>query len=267
MQIVVCIKQILDPELPARDFRIDPERREAVKDNLPLVVNPFDLNAVEVAVQLKEVHPGSKVTVITLDEEEAQTGLRQALSMGADQAVLVAPERVDSLDPSITARVLARAIARIGTYDLILTGRQAGDWDRGLVGLLLAEELGLPCVPFAPRLTIHNGTARVERETPEGYAVIETPLPAVVTITNAEDNAPRFPKLKDTMMARRKPLTRWSIADLGLTPDEVGPSARRVEILDLAIPSLERECEIIEGETGAEKGQKLMTRLQELKVI
>ncbi len=268
MHIVVCIKQILDPEIPPRDFRIDSTAKEAVQGNAPLVIGPFDLNALEVALQLKERHAGTKITVLTLGAETAIEALRQALAMGTDQAVLVSHEGIAHQDATITARVLGRAITRLDSVDLILTGRQAGDWDRGQVGVLLAEELDLPCIPFAPRLTILDRSAQVERETTgSGYTVFETPLPAVISITNAEDNAPRFPKVKDIMMARRKLVTRWSASDLGLQPEEVGPAAQRVEIIDLFIPHQESSCEIIEGESAAEKAHKLFKRLVELKLI
>ncbi|HLT58921.1 MAG TPA: electron transfer flavoprotein subunit beta/FixA family protein [Limnochordales bacterium] len=266
MHIAVCVKQILDPEISPRAFKIDPVRKEAVPGSGSLVIGPFDLNALEVAVQLKERY-GGRVTVLTLGSEKAKEALRRALAMGADAAVLIDDGQVAAKEPSVTARVLAAAIRRLDSVDLVLCGRQSGEWDFGQVGALLAEELGMPFVPFVPRLEVDGQVLRLEREAEGGLAVVEAPRPCVASITNANDNVPRLPKVKDIMMANRKPITTYTAADLGLGEAEAGDAANRLEVLELFIPEVKSECEFVEGDSGAEKGVNLARKLVERKVI
>ncbi len=266
MHIAVCVKQILDPEISPRAFKIDRERKVADAGGASMVIGPFDLNALEVAIQLKERH-GGQVTVLTLGTDKAKDALRRALAMGADAAVLIDESQFAANEPSVTARILAAAIRKLGGVDLVLTGRQSGEWDFGQVGALLAEELKMPFVPFVPRLDAQGAGLRLEREADGGIVVVEAPRPCVASITNATDNVPRLPKVKDIMMANRKPITTYGAADLGLGPDESGEAANRLEVLDLFIPEVKSECEFIEGENGAEKGANLARKLVERKVI
>ncbi|HEY8417773.1 MAG TPA: electron transfer flavoprotein subunit beta/FixA family protein, partial [Limnochordales bacterium] len=266
MHIAVCIKQILDPEISPRAFKIDPERKAADPGSASLVIGPFDLNALEVAIQLKERHGGT-VTVLTLGSEKAKEALRRALAMGADQAVLIDESQVVALEPSVAARALAAAIRKLGAVDLVLCGRQSGEWDFGQVGALLAEELGMPFVPFVPRLDVQGDKLRLEREADGGLVIVEAARPCVASITNANDNQPRLPKVKDIMMANRKPITTYGAADLGLGAGDVGAEANRLEVLELFIPEVKSECEFVDGEDGAEKGVNLARKLLERKVI
>ncbi|MFS8523262.1 MAG: electron transfer flavoprotein subunit beta/FixA family protein [Limnochordales bacterium] len=266
MHIAVCIKQILDPEISPRAFKINREAKLAEQAGASLVIGPFDLNALEVAIQLKEKH-GAKVTVLTFGEEKAQDALRRALAMGADEAVLVAGDGAASREPSVTAKVLAAAIRQLEPVDLVLCGRQSGEWDYGQVPGLLAEELGLPLVPFVPRLDVSGDGFRLERESDAGNVVVEAPKGLVVSITNAQDNNPRLPKVRDIMMANRKPIKKLGAADLGLDEASASASAGRLEVLDLFIPEVDSECEFVEGDDGAEKAANLVKKLLERKVI
>ena len=241
-------------------------RKAADPGTASLVIGPFDLNALEVAIQLKERH-GGQVTALTLGSDKAKEALRRALAMGADQAVLIDETQVSAKEPSVTARVLAAAIRKLDPVDLVLTGRQSGEWDFGQVGALLAEELGMPFVPFVPRLDVAGNGLRLEREADGGVVVVEAPRPCVASVTNANDNVPRLPKVKDIMMANRKPITVYGPGELGLGAAEVGDEANRLEVLDLFIPEVKSECEFIEGEDGAEKGANLARKLVERKVI
>lgn len=266
MHIVVCIKQILDPEIPPRDFRIDPDAKQAARGKAGLVISPFDENALELGLQLKEKN-GAKLTVITLGEDEAVEALRKALALGADQVVLAKDEAFQGLDSYGTAHVLAKSIEKLGDVNLVLLGRQAGDWDIGLVGSLVAEELGMPCVTFVPEIEIAGETAKLKREVEGGFDVIEARLPVVATVTNAESNQIRLPKVKDVMMAHRKPVTTWGAADLGVDAARLSAGARAVEVEELFIPETDSSCEFIEGEDGAEKARNLVRKLQDLKVL
>ncbi len=146
MNIIVCIKQILDPEIPARDFRIDRAKRQAEQGGASLVTNIFCENALETALQVREAH-GGKITALTCGSASAEEVLRKALALRADDGVLL-ESSVENPDPLFVARTLAAGARKLETFDVVLVGREAGDWGAGQTGGLLAEELGLPCVSF-----------------------------------------------------------------------------------------------------------------------
>src|SRR5215212_2630444 len=174
MNILVCLKQILDPEVPARDFRVDPVRREAEQGSANLVTNIFCENALETALQLRERANGAaKITVLSYGRPTAEDSLRKALAMKADAAALVLDESEGAPDPLAVARVLAAAVGKLGAFDLIMVGREAGDWGAGQTGGLLAEELGLPCVSFVDTVEQAGGLLRLKRQTDTGWELIE----------------------------------------------------------------------------------------------
>jgi electron transfer flavoprotein beta subunit len=244
MNILVCMKQILDPEVPARDFRIDAARKEAERGSANLVTNIFCENALETALQFREKNGGATITALSFGPASAEDTLRKALAMTADNAALVVDESDEKPNPLYVARVLAAAIRRLGTFDLILTGREAGDWGAGQTGALLAEELGVPYVAFADSL---EPGLRIKRQTESGWEIVEAKPPVVVTITNDEHNVPRIPKVRDVMMAHRQPLTQFSVADLGVEPVDY------YEVVELAIPQRETKCEFVDVDGLAQK--------------
>ena len=260
MNILVCLKQILDPEVPARDFRIDPVRRQAERGAANLVTNIFCENALETALQFRDgPGVGSRITVLTCGPASADDTLRKAIAMKADAAVRIQEEACP--DPLAVAQVLAAAARKLGGFDLILVGREAGDWGAGQVGGLLAEELGLPCVAFVDRLEVCEGGLRVRRQTDTGAEVLELRSAVVLTITNDEHNVPRIPKIRDVMMSGRQPITTWTRGDLGLE----GPlAAGYSEVLELFIPVSDRRCEFVAGETLAEQVDALARRVAEV---
>src|ERR1700737_4592575 len=186
MNILVCLKQILDPEIPARDFRVDPARREAERGSANLVTSIFCENALETALQFKEKIGNGSITVLSYGAPTAEDSLRKALAMKADAAALIVNDGNANPDPLTTARVLAAAIRKLGTFDLIMVGREAGDWGAGQTGGLLAEELGLPCVSFVDRIESADGKLQLKRQTDTGWEVLEAEPPIVVTVTNDE---------------------------------------------------------------------------------
>jgi len=171
---------------------------------------------------------------------------------------------LDLPDAATTARVLAAAVRKVGHVDLVLAGRQAGDWDQGQVGAMVAEALGLPLVANAYQTRGEGSSLQFLQQAEGGYQVVSAVLPAAATITNHESNVARLPKVRDIMLANRKPITQWSLGDLGLAADEVAP---RVVVEALAVPVPEGHCTFIEGETAQEKAQNLARALRELKVI
>ncbi|HEX5706583.1 MAG TPA: electron transfer flavoprotein subunit beta/FixA family protein [Pyrinomonadaceae bacterium] len=251
MNILVCLKQILDPEVPARDFRVDAARREAEQGSANLVTNIFCENALETALQLRERAGDAKITVVSYGRPTAEDSLRKALAMKADAAALVTRESdATNPDPLAVARVLAAATRKLGPFDLIMTGREAGDWGAGQTGGLLAEELGLPCVSFVDGVETAGDKLRLRRQTDTGWELIEADPPVVVTVTNDEHNVPRIPKVRDVMMSYRQPLTTFTLADLGLDEDAGGDY---YEVAELFIPQKEARCEFVAGDTLDEK--------------
>ena len=219
MNIIVCIKQILDPEIPARDFRVDSAKREAERGGANLVTNIFCENALETALQFREAH-GGKITAMTCGPEGAEDVLRKALALRADDAVLVVNDAAENPDPLFVAQALAAGIRKLGAFDVVMVGREAGDWGAGQTGGLLAEELGVPCISFAETFepAAAPGKVQVKRQTDSGWELFESSTPLVVTITNHDKNVPRIPKTRDVMQSYRKPLTKWTLAELGIDP-------------------------------------------------
>jgi electron transfer flavoprotein beta subunit len=266
MNIIVCVKQVLDPELPPAAFKIDPEAKRAIppRDRAP-VISPFDENAVEAALRIKDVQ-GGKITAVCLGRDLDMAVVKKPLSMGADDLILLQDDAFDGGDSFATAYALATAIRKIGEFDLILCGRQAADWDAGQVGAGIAELLGIPSVTPAQKIEIKDGKAVVERVVADGYEVIEVSLPALITVSN-ELGEPRYPTMKGIMVAKKKPVTVWTVQDLGLDSSMIGASAAKNKMLKLFIPVREGKCEFVAGETEEEFGASLAVRLREVKLL
>lgn len=265
MHIVVLLKQVLDPEIPARAFRVDREKRAPAVERAPYVMSVFDGNALEVALKLREARgAGDKISAITLGAKGADEMMKKALALTADAAVRVNVDGAE-LDSAGKARVLAAAIRLLGGADLVLAGRQAADWEAGQVGGMVAEELGLPCVPFVSRIQPDGERLTLRQELDNGFATVRLGGPAVITVTNDETNVLRSAKVKDVMMASRKPITVLELSDLSVDPASL--SDRAVEVVDLALPEVRRHSEMVEGETARERAENLARRLRELNVI
>ena len=250
--------------MPMAAFRIDGEAKQVVPPaNIPPVVNGFDENAVEAALQIKDSQEAT-VTVISTGPEFALDVMKKPLSMGADELVLLQDDAFqNTIDSFVTAQLLAAAIRKLGGFDLIICGRQASDWDNAQVPLGVAEILGLSCISLGKKVTVADGNAIVERIVPDGYQVVEAPLPALVTVSN-ELGQPRYPTLRGIMAATRKRPTVWSKGELDLDDSQAGT---RVSLRQLFIPVSDQECEIVEGEDAAESGRLLALKLREAKII
>lgn len=267
MNIIVCVKQIPDPETPASAFKVDEVAKKVVPaPGIAPVISPFDAQAVEAALRIRDAKGEGKITVVSMGPESARDAIKHGLAMGADEGVLLSDPAFEGADSYTTALVLAEAIKKIGEYDLIITGRQAADWDNGVVGSGLAELLGLPVITIAKDVQVTDGTVRVERVLTDGFETVEAPLPAVVTVSN-ELGDPRYPQLRQIMMAARKQVTVWTASDLGLDPSQVGAAGARTELERLYVPVKEVQCEFIEGDSPQELAANLARRLREAKLI
>ena len=264
INIIVCMKQVMDPETPASAFNIDSDAKKVVPaPGIPPVVNGFDENAVEAALRLKDNGDAAKITVISIGSGFVMDVMKKPLSMGADELVLIDDEALDDLDAFATATVLTEAIKKVGEYDLVLCGRQASDWDQAHVPLGIAEMLGLPCITLAQSIEVVDDGLIVQRALTDGYEVVEAPMPALVTVTN-ELGEPRYPTLRGIMQASRKQPTNWSTADVGLDASALEP---KLTLTDLYIPVSDNQVEVIEGEDDADAGRKLALRLREERLI
>ena len=264
LKIVVCAKQVVDPETPASAFRIDQDSKRVVPAaGIPPVVNGFDENAVEAALQLKE-SVGANVIVVSVGSGFVMDVMKKPLSMGADELVLVDDPLVTDLDAFGTAVALAEAIRKVGDFDLVLCGRQASDWDNAMVPLGVAELLGLPCVTLAQKIEARDAEGiTVHRALTDGYEVVDARLPALVTVSN-ELGEPRYPTLRGIMTAGRKSPTVWSASDLGLYESALTP---KLTLDDLFIPTSDRQCELIEGEDDDDAGRNLALKLRDARLI
>ncbi len=266
MDIIVTVKQVPDPEAPKESFRIDVEAQKILNPaNVDPVINGYDENAIEAALRMKEA-VGGKITAVCVGADSATRALKQALAMGVDEAVLLNDAAFEDADAVSTAYVLAEAIKKIGTYDLVLCGRQASDWDMAQVPSGIAELLNLPSVTAVQKVEAQETSIRVERILEDGYEVIEMQTPCLVTVSN-EANTPRYPTLKGIMTAGKKKVPVWDVAELGADASQVGSAGRLTKVTQLYIPTFDSACEFIEGDTPEEMGEKLALRLRELKII
>ncbi|MGQ0751090.1 MAG: electron transfer flavoprotein subunit beta/FixA family protein [Betaproteobacteria bacterium] len=244
MHIVVCVKQVPDPEAAFSMFQVDEAAKSVVPaPGLAMVMSPFDEQAVEAALRIRTQHAGAKITVLTLGPERARNALKHGLAMGADEGVLIRDELFDVADSSVTARALAAAIKKIAACDLVLAGRQAADRDAGVVGAGIAELLGWPVVTFVKDAQVNDAMLRVERVVDDGTEIVEADLPAVATVSN-EIGPARTPNLRETMRAARKPIAVWNAADLDLNADALRP---RNCIERVFTPTKQRRCMFIGG--------------------
>ncbi len=257
MKVAVCVKQIPDPADPGK---IDPETKTLVRDT-KLILDESDSYGVEMALQL--VDGDGEVVLVSMAPNEEVNGLRTALAMGADSAILVSDDALAGSDALGTSKVLAAAIQRIEP-DLVLAGTESSDGYTGTVPEMIAELMGLPSVTFAKEIAINGGEVEVKRQTEAGYDEVTCPLPCVLSVT-AGVVEPRYPSFKGIMAAKSKPVEKLGIADLGIAADTVGWAGAGQEIVAIE-PAPAREAgEVIEDD--GEAYQRIVSFLEELKVI
>ena len=241
MDVIVCMKQI--PDL--QQIRI--KERKPILDNVPLVWGDLDKNAMEEASKIKEAVEGVKVTVVALGSDKLQQGILEPLAMGADEAVLLTDPAFAGSDSMGTAKVLAKAIEKTGSYDLIILGEGSTDNYSGIVASALAELLNLPEITYVRELEVEDGKIKAVRNMEESFEVMQADLPALVTVAQ-EINEPRLPKFMAIRKAGAKPRHEWGPDDLGLAADEVGQNALSVETLSNLAPEQDRKNIILKGD-------------------
>ena len=244
MKIIVLIKQV--PE--TTDVRIDPETNTLIREGVAAVINPFDMYAIEEALRLKERIEGAKVVVVSMGPPQAADALKEALSMGCDEAVLLSDRKFAGSDTWATSYTLAQAIRKIGDYNIIFCGKQASDGDTAQVGPGVSTHLDIPQVTYVKKIEeIDKDKAKVERMTEEGYDIIETPLPAVLTVVK-EINEPRLPSLKGKMRAKKAEIPVWGAEDIGCEEDKIGLDGSPTRVVKIFTPPQRGGGRILTGE-------------------
>ena len=253
LNIIVCAKQIPDPEAPLSDVSVDAETMEVVVD-APQVISPFDENALEAAIQLKE-DVGGNITVLSMGKKLSDTVLRKAIAAGADELIMLEDNAFEKMDSHSIAAALADAIRKIGEYDLVLAGRQAGDWDSGQVGLILGEILGLACISQAREIRIEDTNVIVKKSIPQGYEKVKVAMPALVTVSNEVGELRYISRTKMMKMLKsRVSIPSWSAEDFISSPEGLA----QMEIVSLETPpDMSRDCTFFEGATPDEKAGQL----------
>ena len=262
MNIIVCIKQVPD----TTEVKIDPVTNTLIRQGVPSIVNPFDKNAVEAALQLKGKHGGT-VTVISMGPPQAQEALKECLAMGADSAVLISDRAFGGADTLATSYALAAAIRKLGQYDLIICGKQAIDGDTAQVGPETAEHLGIAQVTYVAKMELTGDTMTVEREHEDGYEVIEVKLPALVSVIKSAEYEPRFPSVKGTMKANRTEIPVWTAADVQADEERIGLKGSPTKVSKIFSPPRRTQGIVISKDTARESVSALLEKLSEAKII
>jgi electron transfer flavoprotein beta subunit len=259
VNVVVCVKQIPDPATPGQ---LDPSDHTLVRQG-KLILDDSDAYGVEMGLRLAESVGGGEVTLVSMAPNNEVSGLRTALAMGAAKAILISDETLKGSDALSTAKVLAAAITR-AQPDLVLAATESTDGYTGTTPAQVAELLGWPSVTFAKHIEAGDGKVIVDRQTEAGYDRVECPLPALVTVT-AGVVEPRYPSFKGIMAAKNKPVEQLTVADLGLSPSDVGWNGARQEITDVSEAEERKAGEIVEDD--GEAHQRIIAFLEQQKVI
>jgi len=262
MRIVVCVKEVLDPDAVnnyalAGHLEIGEDGKSLTQTAIPRLMNGFDEQAVEAALRLRDAGVECQIGVVSVGPDPA-ANIKHAAALGADQIAAV-PNAGPSPDYHLVAALLAAYVRSSGGADLVLCGRQASDDDQGVVPALVCEALGIPLVTNA-RAVEQVGTAfRITRVTPDGDEVVEAPAPVVVTVSN-ELGEPRYPTAARKIAARRMKPEIISPEALSLTDEDLRP---RVVAQRQFVPTVQGSCEFLSGETPAELSQALVARLRQ----
>lgn len=262
MRIVVCIKQVPDN---AADIKIAGETNTMIRENIPAVINPFDSYALEEGLRLKEKHGGS-VAALSLGQPQAREAIREAIALGVDEGYLISDPALADGDSLATAYSLAMGIRKLGGADLVILGKQATDGATGQVAPQVAEELDVPHITLVRKIVgIVDGRLKVERLTDGGVEVVETSLPAVISVVK-EINEPRLASLKGVMKAKKAEIPTWGVADIGADPERAGRAGSGTICSRAWKPEGRKKGEVIVGSPD-EAAAALVNRLRDSKII
>jgi len=262
MHFLVCIKQVPATTSVQIDSRTGTLKREGVES----IINPFDEYAIEEGIRLKE-RVGGKVTVITMGPPQAESALREALSRGCDDAILVSDRAFAGADTWATSYTLAQSAKLLGDVDLIICGKQASDGDTAQVGPGIAEKLDIPHVAYVRKVReIRPGYIQVERMLEDGTDVLEMSLPALITVVK-EINTPRLPTLKGMMASKKKQVLKWTKETIAAEEDKIGLKGSPTQVMKIFYPPARQGGERISGKDATDVAQKLVEKLRSCGII
>jgi len=242
MNIIVLVKQVPD----ASEVKINRETNTLIRDGVPSIINPYDRYAIEEALRLREKH-GGKVTAVTMGPPQAVEALKEAVSLGVDDVVLLSDRAFAGADTWATSYALSQGIRKVGEYDLVIAGKQAIDGDTAQVGPETADMLGIPFVAYIRKIEQVEGRKMIaERLMDEGYDVVETSLPALITVVK-EINEPRVPSLKGKMKAKNLKVTAWTAKDIGADEEKIGLKGSPTQVVRIFPPAPRGQREILSG--------------------
>ncbi len=257
MNIFVCIKQVPD----TADVRIDPKTNTLIREGVKSIINPFDMYALEEGLRIRE-KLGGTVTVLTMGPPQAEESLREAISLGADEAYLVSDRAFAGSDTLATSYTLSRAIKKIGGFDIVICGKQAMDGDTAQVGPGIAVWLDIPQITFVKKIEdIKEGYIKAERMVEEGYEIIESGIPCLITVVK-EINTPRFPSLKGKLRAKNYVIKKLTSQDLNLDPEKIGLKGSPTQVIKIFTPPVRTGGVILNGSTD-ETVEKLVSLLKD----
>ena len=267
MEILVCVKQVPD----TAEVKIDPEKHTVIRAGVPNIFNPFDQNALEAALQLKDSQ-GARVTLLSMGPPQAEDVLREGLAMGADDAYLLTDRKVGGSDTLATGYCLAQAVRKVAElqgieqFDVVLCGKQAIDGDTAQVGPQIATELGIPQITYAAEINVDGTTVRVKQQNEEGYIVTEAQFPVLITAVK-ELNEPRFPTIRGTMKAKRREIPHLSADDIKVDETKIGLKGSPTMVRKIFTPPQRTQGLVIKEEDPNAAVSVLMEKLTAQKII
>ncbi len=260
MKIIVCIKQVPNTS----EVKISPETGTLIREGVPSIINPYDMHAIEAGLQIRE-KAGGKVTVLTMGPPQAEVALRDAISMGSDDAVLLTDKAFAGSDTWATSYTLSKAIEKIGA-DMIICGKQAIDGDTAQVGPEVAEFLNIPHVSYVRKIEdVTQNSIRVQRLMDEGYDIVESTLPVLLTVVK-ELNTPRLPSLKGKMTAKKAEIKKWGSLDIQADEKNLGLKGSPTQVKNIFAPEVRADRKIFQG-TPEEQVTALLSELKVLKCL
>ena len=267
MEILVCVKQVPD----TAEVKIDPEKHTVIRAGVPNIFNPFDQNALEAALQLKDSQ-GARVTLLSMGPPQAEDVLREGLAMGADDAYLLTDRKVGGSDTLATGYCLAQAVRKVAElqgieqFDIVLCGKQAIDGDTAQVGPQIATELGIPQITYAAEINVDGTTVRVKQQNEEGYIVTEAQFPVLITAVK-ELNEPRFPTIRGTMKAKKREIPHLSADDIKVDETKIGLKGSPTMVRKIFTPPQRTQGLVIKEEDPNAAVSALMEKLTAQKII
>lgn len=262
MKIIVCVKQVPD----TNEIKINPETGTLIRDGVPSILNPDDANALEQALQVKDLYPDTTVSVITMGPPQAKDMLQECIAMGADEAILLSDRALGGSDTWATSNALSAGIKKIGVFDIIFAGRQAIDGDTAQVGPQIAEKLGVSQVTYVKEFEMLQDGILVKRALEDGYELLKVKTPCVLTAIK-ELNTPRYMSVRGILKAGKQEIKVWNASDIGVDLTTVGLKASPTNVFKSFTPKPKGAGVTVEGDTPKEKAASLMDSLREKHII